>query len=226
MAKSREKLKARKLRRLGRSIKEIAETLKISIGSVSVWCKDIELTQNQIINLQKRRTDPFYGKKLDYFLRKKKEFEEKVFYLKQEGIREIKKLTKREIFLIGVALYWAEGFKKDHQVGFANIDVNMIKFFLYWLKVSFNISNTDLIFRLTANESYKEKIRDLEKFWSSELNVPLSQFSKPFFQKTLWKKRYERPNSYHGVLRVKVKKSVNLLRKIYGYIEGISLNLN
>ncbi|OGK12813.1 hypothetical protein A3C98_04140 [Candidatus Roizmanbacteria bacterium RIFCSPHIGHO2_02_FULL_37_15] len=226
MAKSREKLKARKLRRLGRSIKEIAETLKISIGSVSAWCKDIELTQNQIINLQKRRTDPFYGKKLDYFLRKKKEFEEKVFYLKQEGIREIKKLTKREIFLIGVALYWAEGFKKDHQVGFANIDVNMIKFFLYWLKVSFNISNTDLIFRLTANESYKEKIRDLEKFWSSELNVPLSQFSKPFFQKTLWKKRYERPNSYHGVLRVKVKKSVNLLRKIYGYIEGISLNLN
>ena len=128
--------------------------------------------------------------------------------------------------MIGVALYWAEGFKKDHQVGFANIDVNMIKFFLYWLKVSFNISNTDLIFRLTANESYKEKIRDLEKFWSSELNVPLSQFSKPFFQKTLWKKRYERPNSYHGVLRVKVKKSVNLLRKIYGYIEGISLNLN
>ncbi|OGK34206.1 hypothetical protein A3I50_04400 [Candidatus Roizmanbacteria bacterium RIFCSPLOWO2_02_FULL_37_9] len=226
MAKSREKLKARKLRRLGRSIKEIAETLKISIGSVSAWCKDIELTQNQIINLQKRRTDPFYGKKLDYFLRKKKEFEEKVFNLKQEGIREIKKLTKREIFLIGVALYWAEGFKKDHQVGFANIDVNMIKFFLYWLKVSFNISNTDLIFRLTANESYKEKIRDLEKFWSSELNVPLSQFSKPFFQKTLWKKRYERPNSYHGVLRVKVKKSVNLLRKIYGYIEGISLNLN
>src|SRR3989344_369808 len=161
MAKSKEKLEARKLRRLGQSIKEIAKNLNISVGSVSSWCKDIELTRNQILNLQKRRTDPFYGKKLDYFLRKKKEFEEKVFNLKQEGIREIKQLTQRAIFLIGVALYWAEGFKKDHQVGFANIDVNMIKFFLYWLKVSFNISNTDLIFRLTANESYKEKIRDL-----------------------------------------------------------------
>ena len=224
MAKSKEKLTARELRRSGKSIKEIAKVLKISVGSSSSWCRDIQLTPKQIANLQKRRTDPFYGRKRDYYLKKKKEFDEKVLSLKIKGFKEINKLSKREIFLIGIALYWAEGFKKDHQVGFANIDVNMIKFFLFWLKESFNVTNKDLIFRVTANITYKEKVKELEKYWSNELKIRLNQFSKPYFQKSIWKKQYENTDNYHGVIRIKVKRSVNILRKIYGNIEGIAIN--
>jgi len=101
----------------------------------------------------------------------------------------------------------------------------MIRFYLYWLNKCFNISSNELIFRVTANVAFSDKIRELEKYWSKEINVSLDQFSKPFFQKTIWKKQYENADNYHGVLRIKVKKSVNLLRKIYGYIEGVSLNI-
>jgi len=132
-------------------------------------------------------------------------------------------LSKREIFLIDIALYWGEGFKKDRQVGFANIDEKMIKFFIYWLKNCFNITYKDLIIRVTANEAYKNRIRNLELYWSAELHIPLHQFSKPFFQRSIWKKQYDNDKEYHGVLRIKVRKSANLLRKIYGYIEGVSL---
>lgn len=225
MAKSKERIEAKKLRQEGKSIKEIAKLMKVSVGSVSGWCKDIQLTSDQIEQLQKRRTDPFYGKKLEYFLRKKKEFEQKVLALKQEGIKEIGLLSKKEIFLIGVALYWAEGFKKDHQIGFANIDVRMIRFFLFWLKANFQVTDEDLIVRVTANESYRGSIGELEEYWARELNLSRNQFSKPFFQKTQWKKQYENPKQYHGVLRIKVRKSVNFLRKMYGYIEGIGNNL-
>lgn len=225
MARSKERLQARKLRTEGESIKKIANLLQISVASVSNWCKDIELTPEQKKNLSKRVTDPYYGKKAAYLEKKKKEFIEKVNNLKQRGVDEIAKLTKREIFLIGVALYWGEGFKKDHQVGFANIDEKMIEFFIYWLKTCFHITHKNLIIRVTANKSYKNKIHQLEQYWSNQLDIPLTQFSKPFFQKTVWKKQYENGDNYHGVLRIKVRKSVDLLRKIYGYIEGLSLNI-
>ncbi len=224
MAKSKEKTKAILLRKEGESIKVIARKLNVSIGSVSSWCKSVELTNEQKIKLSQRVTDPYYGKKRDYLEKKQKEFRDKVLRLKNQGIQEIGKLSKREIFLIGIALYWGEGFKRDHQVGFANIDALMIKFFIYWLKTCFNITSKDLIIRVTANEQYKDKVSQLEQYWSDYLHIPLRQFSKPFFQKSIWKKQYNNDN-YYGVLRVKVRKSVSLLRKIYGYIEGISRNI-
>lgn len=226
MAKSKEKIKARKLRKKGESIKKIANLLNVSVSTASLWCRDIELTNKQVNNLRKRQTDPFYGKRLDYYLKKKKEFNLKLLNLKNEGINSIGKLTKREIFLIGIALYWGEGFKKDSLVGLATLDINIAKFFIFWLNKSFGITSKDLILRITANISYKNKIDKLIKYWSKELEIPINQFSKPFFQNTKWKKEYENKSDYHGVLRIRVRRSIDLLRKIFGYIEGISSNIS
>jgi len=54
-------------------------------------------------------------------------WEKKLF---KEGFGEIKKLNKRELFLCGVMLYWAEGFKhKDESgLGLATSDPRMAKF--------------------------------------------------------------------------------------------------
>ncbi|PIU74389.1 hypothetical protein CO005_00085 [Candidatus Roizmanbacteria bacterium CG_4_8_14_3_um_filter_34_9] len=225
MAKSKEKLQALRLRRKGESIKKIAKLVKVSVSTASLWCHDVELTDSQIENLRKRQTDPFYGKKLDYYLKKKKEFNFKLLNIRNEGINSIGELTNREIFLIGIALYWGEGFKKDSLLGLATLDKNIAKFFIFWLKKSFNITTKDLLLRVTANISYKNKIKELEKYWSRKLRIPVNQFSKPFFQNTKWKKEYENKDNYHGVLRIRVRRSINLLRKIFGYIEGISSNI-
>lgn len=48
MAKSKEKNKALILRQNGESIKDIAKRLKISKSTVSLWCRDIKLTSEQI----------------------------------------------------------------------------------------------------------------------------------------------------------------------------------
>src|SRR3990167_4146455 len=226
MAKSKDKIKARELRRKGKSIKTIAKLLSVSTSSVSLWCQDVELSKDQIDELKKRQVDPSNLIRQSYYLNKRKEFEDKVLRLKQEGINSIGKLSKRDIFLIGIALYWGEGFKKDHLVGLASSDINIARFFIYWLDQCFNILYKDLILRVTANISYKNKINNLQQFWSKELKIPLNQFSKPSFQVTKWKKEYENKNTYHGVLRIRVRRSINLLRKIFGYIEGISLSWN
>lgn len=64
MAKSKEKLEAINLRKKGQSIKYIAKTLSVSIGSVSLWCKDVVLTEEQLKILEIHGHDPNYGRRL------------------------------------------------------------------------------------------------------------------------------------------------------------------
>lgn len=223
MAKSEQRIKARLLRGKGESIKAIAKLLTVSPGSVSVWCKDVKLSQEQIEALEKRFRDPHYGRRLSYSIEQQKKKFEKMKMLLQEGIEDIGNLTQRELFLTGAALYWAEGFKKDSQAGLASMDPSMINFFLKWLNACFGYKHEDLIVRVTLNTSHKHRVKEVEKYWSGVTGIPINQFRKPFFQKFVWKKVYENPNNYFGVLRVKVRKSTDFLRKIQGYIEGLRL---
>ena len=224
MSRSVQKIDARKLRRRGESIKSIAKKLKVSVSSVSSWCRDIELTPKQIATLEANARNPYYGGRGIYLKRLRKKTDLKIERLRRFGIEKIGKLNKRELFIAGAALYWAEGFKKDSQVGLASLDPEMIKFYIKWLKICFGYKNSDLIFRITANISHKYRIGTIEGFWSDKLNIPLSQFQKPFFQNFKWKKTYENPENYFGVLRVKIRKSKDFLRKIYGFIDGFKQN--
>ncbi len=225
MAKSKQKIIARLLRRNGESIKEIAKKLNVSVGSVSTWVNDIQLSDIQISNLAKRKTDPYYGKRRDYLNKVRLKLESKIRRLNKLGAAEIGKLNNREVLLVGIALYWGEGFKKDKLVGLATTNKYIAKFFIYWLYACFNIRRDQLILRVTANISYKKQINTLQEYWSHVLHIDLNYFSKPYYQKTIWKKIYENKEEYHGVLRIKVRKSIDLLRKINGYIEGIALNI-
>ena len=224
MAKFKQKIKARVLRKQGKSIKEIAKLLLVSPSSVSDWCTDIKLTIDQITELERRARDPFYGRRLSYSLAQQAKRLEKTQKLFKEGVMEIGNLSRRELFLTGVALYWAEGFKKDSQAGLASLDPNMIRFYIKWLKECFGYKIDDLSIRVTLNVSHKERIDEIQDYWSKIIGIPTKCFQKPFYQNFVWKKVYENPNEYYGVLRVKVRKSTDFLRKIYGYIEGLRLN--
>lgn len=223
MAKPKKRVEARKLRENGESIKEIARQLGVSPSTVSVWCRDIELTDSQIKKLEKRSRDPNYGERLRYSQKQRRERIKKTKRLKNEGIEEIGNLTKRELFLVGGALYWAEGFKKDSQAGLASSDPRMIKLILKWLRECCNYGNENLSARVTLNISHKGRIDEVEKYWSDVTGISRSSFQKPYYQKVKWKKTYENPNEYYGVLRIRVRKSTDFLRKIHGWIEGLSL---
>lgn len=225
MAKTKLKIKAIKLRKKGESIKKIAKLLSVSPGSVSNWCRDVKLTPEQIKMLEENARDPNYGRRLSYSLKQQAERIEKTNRLYKEGIEEVGTLSKRELFLTGVALYWGEGFKKDSQVGLASLSPDIIKFYLKWLKDCFGYNLEDLIVRVTLNISHKHRIDEITQYWSIITGLPLNNFRKPFYQKVAWKKVYEKPNEYYGVLRIKVRKSTDFLRKINGYIKGLSLQV-
>jgi hypothetical protein len=224
VAKFDEKIKARKLRRGGESIKIIAKKLKVSPGSVSVWCKDIVLSHQQIKNLENRYRDPHYGRRQQYLKKIKTKKEQKILKLRNAGIKDVGKLSKRELFLVGASLYWAEGFKKDNQAGLASSDPKMINFYIKWLKNCFGYQDKDFIPRVTINISHKKRAKEIQKYWVNTTGISEHYFQRPFYQNFKWKKTYENPNDYYGVLRIKVRKSTDFLRKIHGWIEGLKLN--
>ncbi|KKU87716.1 MAG: hypothetical protein UY18_C0027G0009 [Microgenomates group bacterium GW2011_GWF2_47_9] len=225
MAKSRERSEAIAYRRRGKSIKWIANNLSVSQGSVSVWCRDVVLSSEQIELLEKNARDPNYGRRLLNSIRQREERISREKDLYSQGKMEVGKINKRELFLVGVGLYWAEGYKKDSQVGFGSSDPGMILFFIKWLKDYFEYRSEDLTFRVTVNEAHEYRIDEIISYWSNTLNVSREQFKKPFFQRVKWKKIYDNPNEYYGVLRVRVRRSSSFLRKILGMIGGLKADV-
>lgn len=224
MTKLNLQFKAKELRKSGMSIKGIAKELHVSPASTSKWCKDIMLTEEQLKELSRQAKDPFFGKRGKYLNDLKQKTIKKTEKLHLQGINEVGLISKRELFLAGVALYWAEGFKKDSRAGFASSDPAMIKLFIKWLMVCCGYTLKDLKFRVTANISHKYRISEIQDYWQEVTEAKTVDFQKPFFQNVVWQRTYSNPENYYGVLRIRILKSTDFLRKIKGWIHGLGTN--
>jgi len=224
MAKPEKKKTARKLRKKGESIKGIAKRINVSPASIHKWCQDITLTPLQRKELNRKVFDALQKGRKKVAQNQRQRRLKEIKELKARGIKEIGNLSKKEFFIAGAALYWAEGFKKDSRLGFANSDPDMIKFFLKWLIKSCGVSKEEIRLRVGLNISHKDRIEKVKKYWSELTEIPLNQFQKPFFQKFTWKKEFKNPEEYFGVLRIRANKQRRLFRKIHGWIEGLKLN--
>ncbi len=225
MAKYKQKLEAKKLRSEGKSIKSIAKEIGVSTSTVSLWSRDISLTREQILQLEKNFKDPFYGRRLAYSQKQQNARIAKEKKIINDSKKLIGDLTKRDQLIAGAALYWAEGFKKDKMVGFANTDPEMVKFFLKWVKDSLAVKPELIKLRVGINEHHKYREEEIQKYWSKITGISLDSFYKPYYQEVQWKKEYEHPEEYFGTLRIRILKSTDLLRKIRGLIEGIKFPL-
>jgi hypothetical protein len=87
---------------------------------------------------------------------------------------EIGRITKRELWLIGIALYWAEGGKeKDTSIGsgvrFSNSDPRMILLFIRWLRVCADVPLKDISADIYIHESHRHTINNVVVSWSTAL---------------------------------------------------------
>lgn len=222
MAKSRERLQARFLRRKGKSVIEIAKVLNVSKSTVSMWCRDIALTQKQKEILKKnsltgRDIGSLKGAQTNH--RRRLNNVEK---LKKEAIREIGCVSKRDLLMLGIGLFWGEGSKEDNRFIFINSDPKMIMVMYEILKNVLKIPKESFKVGIQINESHKQRIDVVLKFWSSLLDLPPSQFNKTYYVKTPHKKIYENHDRYFGVLRLRVNSGSELQRRMLGYVEAVS----
>lgn len=220
--KQKEYKKALQLRNKGKSIKQIASELRVSVGIVSLWCRQVELTEKQKEKLKRRKARIRHLRRLA-----KKSHTDKIIRVKKlfdEAKSEISSLSDKELFLTGLTLYWAEGFKsvKESRLGFCNSDPRMIKFMIKWLKKALKIESKDLILRTEFNKTHKNREDIIRNFWSKTTGIPLDQFEKSFYHRSNWLRTYANPDKYYGILRIRVRRSSELLNKTRGWISGLS----
>lgn len=221
MAKSRERLVARKMRRNGESIREIASVLKVSKSSVGLWCRDIILSKEQVERLLATESAGKAKGRITAWEWHRQEKRERYQINHSIGYGSVKTLSKHDLFLIGLALYWSEGSKKDRRVLLTNSDPYMITLYIRWLKECFDIKPNQITCRVTINEQHSDRINEIEKYWSNVVDIPLSQFTKTTRIKSKWVKQYENRNLYHGVLAVQVQKSTDLSYRVTGAIDRL-----
>ena len=219
MARSKDKIIARKIRREGKSIKDIAKELKIAKSTVSLWCRDIKLTYEQEEAIYKRGLGKnLKGRLIGTQMNRQKKINEMNDRF-QEANHIIKKITQRDLLIAGACLYWAEGAKTRGRFIFVNSDPIMIKIiFLFLIKIL--DVNRELIHpTLQINFIHKKRIKKVMMFWSKYLNIPLQNFNKPYFVNVTPKKVYENYDNYYGILRLRVLKSSSLQYKMLGFID-------
>lgn len=221
MAKYHERQKARILRQEGQSIRSIALTLNVSKSSVSHWCSDIPLSQEMTKRLlQNQQYGGSRGRLKGARLQKQRRINEELFLL-QEGTDLLKVITNREFFFAGLGIYWGEGFKSHSRTGICNADPQLITFMLRWFHHTLDVPFEDFRFHVSINEIHLERIDKVLHFWYKVTGASPDQFTKTTYIKSVAQKVYDNHETYYGTLRVTVRKSTRLHRKIIGLLEGL-----
>ena len=221
MAKFHLKEKVFALRKEGESIKEIARIYSLSKATVSLWCSDIKLTKLQNKKLHDRMVlAGLKGRLLGAQSNKNKKQKEVKFYEKT-GLERIGKLSQRDLLLLCVGLYWAEGSKKDGRFTFTNSDPEMLSLMLLWIKNELKIKGGDISARLTINIDHRLREAEILRFWKSKLHLSGNQFESVSYIKTPHKKIYKNKKQYNGVLAIRIKCGTKYRYHMLGLIQAV-----
>lgn len=216
------RIKAREMRSGGESVKVIAKRLGISKSTCSLWVRDIILTVDQLENLKKREIKGAELGRLRGALVQKERRLDKISKEKQNAFKELAKISDRDLFVIGIALYWAEGAKNRNKVEFINSDPEMINLIILWLRKYFGIKANELRARVGINESHKARDEKVRKYWSEKTKIPLNQFTLTSFKKVKSTKVYQNFEDHFGTLGISVLKPARIYYRMMGLVYGLS----
>ena len=107
MAKFKIRERAVLLRKEGKSYSEIKSLLKVSKSTLSLWLRDYPLSQEKIRELR-----DWNQKRIENYRETRRRQRESILndiYKHEKDV--ILPLSKRELFLTGLFLYWGEGGK-------------------------------------------------------------------------------------------------------------------
>ncbi|MEU9573089.1 hypothetical protein AB0D62_25100 [Streptomyces massasporeus] len=210
--------KARELRLQGWTYDQIQVELGCSKSSISLWVRDLP------------KPEPRYTPEEQLALmqtglaRLRATQDEERKRVKEVASQEAGQLTDRELFLTGVALYWAEGAKskpydRRERAVFVNSDPGVIKVYLAWLDL-LGVDRERLRFRVLIHESAGTDAA--HRFWAEVADVDTSVFARPTIKKHNPKTvRKNTGDDYHGCLVVTVARSAELYNRIEGWWSGI-----
>ena len=212
-----EKVKAIELRKQGKSVKGISDTLGVAKSSVSRWVRDVELTEEQLLNLHNDRDTI----RIASSYKAGKTNIEKFSLLRKEYQKNGAAMFKQygHEFMNGCMLYWAEGSKSRFMVRLTNSDHHMILYFASFLKKFFDLKDNEIKYSFTFYLDGETKVEDVENYWSKCLNVNKEKFNKVSINRVPRKANTaRRERTKHGVCHITVC-NVKIVQALYGAIQ-------
>ena len=213
--KSKERIEARRLRaNEGKSLGEIARLVGVSQGTVSLWVRDVVLTEPQKEELAQRNPARRFcaGAQNN---REKAEQQRREF--QEEGRRRCK--AEPEDYRIMCALYWAEGNKDRWTAGMTNTDPDMLRLFVNFLRRYFGCKDEDFAVGVMAHLNNGLTVEQIHDFWLKTLGLPATCLRK-FSLKTKYYPNVNKKSKRHmyGGCSVRVSKT-QIVQTLYGSIQ-------
>ncbi|MGC2998500.1 hypothetical protein ACPF8X_08970 [Streptomyces sp. G35A] len=210
--------RARELRLQGWTYDRIQVELGCSKSSISLWVRDLPKPERK---RTREEASAIARRGWEATLRLREEERRRT---RERAMGDVGALTDRELLMIGVGLYWAEGakskpYRRRERITFVNSDPNMITVFLAWLDL-LSVDPARLGFTVHIHES--ADVAAAERFWADLVGIGTADL-----MKTVLKKHNPRTNrkntagDYRGCLRVDVRNGADLYRRIEGWWYGI-----
>jgi hypothetical protein len=224
-----EKTKAIQLRRSGQSYNEISYLLKIPKSTLSGWLGQIQLSAQAQRRITKRVARGSLRGLLKRNRNQTRLAVERMRQTRANGNKEIKKFSNHDLKLFGIALYWAEGYKRavitngrtrtHHPVALTNSDPQLISVYLRFIREVCRVPNKAIhadirIFR----RMNRAKIL---RFWHRVTKLPLKNFGKVYYgvsKSSLGQRPFNRLP--HGTVCIRVN-NTPLFHTIMGWIAGV-----
>lgn len=206
--------RARQLRLGGMPVKRIAEQLSVSVSSVSIWTRDIELTPEQRAANLARAGANRGAAWSERYRRQRREFQE-------EGRRRAR--LSEPLHVAGCMLYWAEGSKHRNVVAFANSDPAMNLLFCRFMRECFGVTPNRFAMSLNVYTNNGRTIDEIEAWWLELLSLPPTSTRKHQTNHMPTSSSGRRANKLpNGVCTLRILKSTRILQHIYGAIQEYS----
>lgn len=194
MAKHEEREKALLLRKRGYSYNRIRALVGVSKGTLSVWLRKFPLSKERIDALRGKNPKRIEAFRLT-MLKKREEIISAC--LVKEG-KKIGGITKRDLHIMALALYWAEGTKTwDSKTEITNSDPLLLRMFMVWLK------NQNIEMKRVRVKLHLYETMDIPKeirFWSQNLGISTGQFYAPIVKES--KRALHRGSHGHGTCQL------------------------
>lgn len=148
--------------------------------------------------------------------------------IRQSAKEEIRLVTEKNLFFLGVALYWAEGHKRplvrngreitSHAVSLTNSDPYLVRTFLRFLREVCRVPEERIRADIRIYEH--QNAEHLLAYWSIITKIREKNFGKIYYgisKSSAGKRPYNRLP--HGTIQIRVN-DTNLFNRVMGWIEG------
>ncbi|MGH8913076.1 MAG: hypothetical protein ACRDZM_01000 [Acidimicrobiia bacterium] len=199
------------LRRLGLSYGEIMNLIPVKKSTLATWCRDVKLTEDQIL-LMKARRPPVPGIPRDTQRKRHREIE----LIQTQASLEAIHLQRDPLWAMGVALYWGEGSKTSRRLEMAHSEPGALRLFMRWAR-TFHDPRASFAASLNLHSDNNES--EARHFWSTELGIPLDDFTKTFIKPDGTGHRKNHLST--GVCRVTMRRSTDAFLTTMAWIDFV-----